>query len=594
MFSFKNISIFKFFFVLILLFSLFFIVVFSYSNHIVSKKSIMNTISLDFVSNNNIYLDSLDKNDLSVLVNNDFKKPDKNIEKSIDNLTSSMEQSSLTNSNILYYYLIDVSNKDNLRNLIQAKTNKSEVSLKYGDSYSTLEYNYISDIIEGKSKFTFTDILEDEKNNSSYMSLYQGVYSDDGKLLAILGIDIDSSYTNGIYKEVQSEFLYILSYILMFAVIVLFIILVLYSIKKIVSSLLTISESMELFYKGNINKSIELINNVNNESQPKEIKEFSKSFYSFILNLKGFIEDTKLSLNLFNIEFKNFNSNIKNLENNSIALSDKGAESSKTNNSFSQSNEINVTAMEELTVGVNRIGESTVTIFERMESSNGEVRNVFNNVNILKDELNLLNEKLNTSEASAIDVAKGYSLIEEMLKGIKEIADQTNLLSLNASIEAARAGEAGKGFAVVAEEVKRLAQQSKVLSDNINMQIVNFKNLNDNLLINSKESKIVSSNGIVKMENLIDSFNVVVNDMNVVASEIEEVSAVAEELTAGSEELYSTMESSLSTVDENSNILNDVSVLIDENNNEFTKINKSLEFLNEKNNDLISKISVYK
>lgn len=61
--------------------------------------------------------------------------------------------------------------------------------------------------------------------------------------------------------------------------------------------------------------------------------------------------------------------------------------------------------------------------------------------------------------------------IQQCMGKIVSIADQTNILAINASIEAARAGAEGKGFAVVASQVKKLAEEIKLLTGEVDVGI---------------------------------------------------------------------------------------------------------------------------
>jgi methyl-accepting chemotaxis protein len=110
--------------------------------------------------------------------------------------------------------------------------------------------------------------------------------------------------------------------------------------------------------------------------------------------------------------------------------------------------------------------------------------------------------------------AKEISEVVELIKGI---AAQTNLLALNATIEAAGAGEAGKGFAVVANEVKELARQTEVATEEIREK---------------SESMQTSTNSAIKViaeiTKVIEEINAI---MTTIASSVEEQTATTNEIS---------------------------------------------------------------
>lgn len=65
------------------------------------------------------------------------------------------------------------------------------------------------------------------------------------------------------------------------------------------------------------------------------------------------------------------------------------------------------------------------------------------------------------------DFASAMDQVMRTSESIDTIAKSTNMLALNAAIEAERAGAAGATFAVVAAEVKKLAQDTRVATDEI-------------------------------------------------------------------------------------------------------------------------------
>ena len=194
-------------------------------------------------------------------------------------------------------------------------------------------------------------------------------------------------------------------------------------------------------------------------------------------------------------------------------------------------------AVEESTANIRNVAAAVEEMSCNLGSVSENVESMASNVNTVASRVEGMNDGLTgVSESSqqaaeiatrAADTANqandtvrnlGESAQEigKVVGVINDIAEQTNLLALNATIEAASAGEAGRGFAVVANEVKELAKQTAIATEEIRGKIEDMQ-----------ESTKGSVAAIQEIVTIIDDINTISQE---IASSVAEQRAGAEQI----------------------------------------------------------------
>ena len=113
--------------------------------------------------------------------------------------------------------------------------------------------------------------------------------------------------------------------------------------------------------------------------------------------------------------------------------------------------------------------------------------------------------------------------ITKAVSQIIGIADKTNMLSLNASIEASKAGEAGRGFAVVAQQIRKLADVTRTVSDQVNTLM--------------RESNQAVATNVQMAQGMVQGYRDIMEQSEYIRQMIEANAAAMEEVTRSHKEI---------------------------------------------------------
>ncbi|QSX05713.1 HAMP domain-containing protein [Sedimentibacter sp. zth1] len=446
------------------------------------------------------------------------------------------------------------------------------------------EYDYLPAM---KTAFSGTasadeDMITDEYG--TFLSGYAPVKNSKGKVVAIIGLDIDSSY---ILQQREQLIFNILRN--MFISIILAFIFSIFLSRKITKPIRYLVERFKGLSSvgGDLTQKIQIKTGDEIEILGDEVTEFIEKIRDIVEQIKDSSQGVASSADGLNISICQNHKAVEGVSTSIQNIALGSSEQAENVNDISYK-------IQKIATDMNENGKK----IENINSSVDETRMLINNglkaVNeqSIKTEENMLAFK-NVTEVVG-KLAKEAKDVETILLTITKISQQTNLLALNAAIEAARAGEHGSGFAVVANEVKTLAEGSAEAAKEIEKILERINNETNVAVELINNADFIAKEQKKAVEGTSKTFTSMTKEIEGMIDSIQTISVSFEEIGGNTNNIAEKIQNISTATQENATIAEQVSASSEEQNATMDEIAQTAESLNQLSQKLQGVISKFK
>ncbi|MCR5699746.1 MAG: hypothetical protein K6G52_08910, partial [Treponemataceae bacterium] len=167
---------------------------------------------------------------------------------------------------------------------------------------------------------------------------------------------------------------------------------------------------------------------------------------------------------------------------------------------------------------------------------------------------------------SNVDLIKGIenltnqiSAIWDIVDIISGIAEQSKIIAFNAELEASSAGKAGKNFHSVANEIRRLAENTSISTNEIKESIYRIQQSSDDLINSSKSGTTNINEGLKLSDELNRNFTSIKDSSYSIQSSANDVNETISKQISSFAQILETLKEISVSIEINTSASNDVS-----------------------------------